>query len=189
MPETFFKLAQITLGSAFANVNLSSISQNYTHLLLLTSARSSSGSSYYANGFIRPNNSTSGFSGLVMEGTSGTPVKFLDSGGSIDGIRCDFPAPGSASSANFNVSETWFHNYSNTTAHKTGIQEIYIPNQSTNSTFIDRRAWHWANASAVSSLMITTAGNGTFVTGSTFTLYGIGQLGSTNSGTATVSTS
>lgn len=184
MAKTFFKLAQTTLTSAYGSVNFSSIPQTYTHLVLLSSARTNYGSGFYSNGFIRLNNTTSTYYGTVLEGTTA----FNDSGSSVNGIRCDFPAPGSASANNFNVSETWIHNYAGA-AHKSGTQELYVPNQSGSNTFIDRRGWHWASTNAVTSINITTAGSGQFVAGTTWTLYGIGQDGSTNTGTATVAVS
>lgn len=185
MAQTFKKLAQVTLSSNYTNVNFTSISQDYTHLVLITSLRQT-GAGYYANGFIKLNNTTTGYTGNVLEGTTGSPGGFNDGAGSLTGIRIDATAGGSASTYNYNVSETWFHNYSGS-AHKTGFQEIYVPNQTTNQTFIDRRGWHWANTSPITSLYI--ASSSIWVAGSTITLYGIGQLGSTNTGTATVSVS
>jgi hypothetical protein len=188
MAKTFIKIAQTTLVSSYENINFGSIPQTYTHLLLLSSARTNSGSGYYSNGFIRLNNTTTTYYGAALEGSNGTPSVFIDSGSSVNGIRCDFTAPGSASANNFNVSETWIHNYAGA-AHKSGHQEIFVPNQTSNATFIDKRGWHWTGTAPVTSINVTTGGSGQFVAGTTWTLYGIGQLGSTNTGIATVAVS
>lgn len=184
MAETFTKLAQITLGADYANVNFTSISQNYTHLVLIGSGRMDT-ASYYANAYIKLNNVSTNYYGVVMEGTNGSPTVFNDS--TPSGVRVDFPSGGTTSSNQFGVLEVWFHNYTSG-SHKGGVAEMYIGNQASNSTFIDRRAWHWSNTSAISSLYIA-AGSGKFKANSTFTLYGIGQYGSTNTGTASVAAS
>lgn len=184
MAETFTKLAQVTLGADYANVNFTSISQNYTHLLLTVAARGDT-VSYYNNAFIKLNNITTSYYGITMETGSSTPTVFNDSTGNA-GLRFDFPSGGTTSSNQFGVAEVWFHNYTSG-SHKGGTAEMYVGNQ-TSSTFIDRRAWHWSNTAAISSMYITAA-SGKFKTNSTFTLYGIGQLGSANTGIASVATS
>lgn len=186
MAETFFKLAKATLTGNITNVNFTSISQNYTHLLLVISARQSA-AAYYANGFVSINGSTAAnYYGIVAETSSGTPSVFNDNTATYTGIRFDNTAAGSANASNFSVNEMWFHNYT-TSAHQGGIAESYVPNQ-TSSTFLDRRVWHWSQSGPITSLLCTS-GSGYFVSGSTFTLYGIGKLGSTNTGVASVATS
>ena len=182
--KTFIKLAEVTLTGNYTNINFTSISQNYTHLVLLGSLRQNT-AAYYANAFIKINNTTTGYYGLTMEGGNGVPTVFNDSTGNT-GVRFDQPSGGSVSSNQFSTLEVWFHNYTSS-SHKGGTAEMYVGNQNT-STFIDRRVWHWDNTSPISSLYITT-GAGQFVSGSTLTLYGIGQEGSTNTGSATASIS
>jgi hypothetical protein len=187
MAKTFFQLAKATLTGNITNVNFTSISQNYTHLLLVISGRQNA-TNYYANGFVSINGSTAfNYYGVVAEAYSGTPGIFNDNTASYPGIRFDNPAGGNNSANNFSVNEMWFHNYSRT-SHQSGIAESFVPNQSGNTGFLDRRGWHWNSSGPITSLLCTT-GSGYFTSGSTFTLYGIGKFGSTNTGTGSVSTS
>ena len=147
-----------TLGSAVATVTFSSIPQTYTDLVLIVNTQTSNN----VNVFMRFNGDTSSNysdTRLVGDGSSASSGRLTSQTSAI--IISGDP------SSNFSTYKVDIFNYTNATTFKTFL---------TRSSTADRAAvliglWR-ATPAAISTINIRVD-TGTFVTGSTFTLYGI----------------
>jgi hypothetical protein len=166
VPDTFIKIASVTVGSGGASsMAFSSIPSTYTDLCVKLSMRAAAAAELH----MRFNASSSGYSNLFLNGT----------GSSV--------SSGIYRTAEFYLGENEYGTY---TANTFGNVEIYIPNYAgsnnksistdnvteTNATaaYASLIAGLWANTAAINSISIT-AGTSTFVQYSTATLYGISK--------------
>jgi hypothetical protein len=157
MPATYEKIATTTLGSSATDVTFTSISGSYTDIVLISSAKvtaGENGSQFTFNGDTASNYSTNFVYGI---GSTGSSVR--SSGGSMNVGRFDSTA--------FYTNVTHLMNYSSTTTYKTVISRI------NDNTLTGVNIGIWRSTSAVTSLKLDVAFMGSFVAGSTFTLYGI----------------
>jgi hypothetical protein len=154
---TYTPLATVTLGSSASSVSFSSIPATYRDLVLVVSGTTSTG----AGAPTRFNgDSGSNYSQVFAAGDGSSPFSSSGSGTSLEiGFFTANPA----------MSITQIMDYSATDKHKTVLVRYGSP-ASSNVTAM--RAARWANTSAITSLAITL-GSGSFLTGSTFNLYGI----------------
>jgi hypothetical protein len=152
---TYEPIATTTLGSAAASYTFSSIPSTYTDLVVVFNGSTTSAASAY----LRMNGDTaSNYSATYLYGNGTTAGSGRTT--SVTEIFL-FDTPTSNSTEIFSVM-----NYANTTTYKTAITRGGGAANTVYATVGMRR-----NTAAVTSLTIFT-GN-TFITGSTFTLYGI----------------
>lgn len=157
MPGTYEPIATTTLSTNTATVTFSSISGTYTDLVLVCVGTVVSG---IHNNLIRFNSDTgTNYSRTYMYGDSSSTF----SGTSANQTALAFPYFDSIS----NMTITHIMNYSNTTTYKTALSRNAQPSGTTTA-----EVGVWRNTSAITTVTITK-GNQDFVTGSTFTLYGI----------------
>jgi hypothetical protein len=167
MPQTFDSIATVTLGSASATIDITSISQSYTDLYVVcgnmrvtTSAsqlnvtvNGDSGSNYtYQIGFFNGNNNWQG-------NTAGATQPYWPISAGND-IQSSFPT-----SFYMNL-----NNYSNTGRWKT-MQVNCVTNREGsggNNTFNGT----WQSNSAINRITFNVSGN-TFLAGTTISIYGI----------------
>jgi hypothetical protein len=157
MPSTYEKIATNTLGSSASTVTFSSISSNYTDLVLvMNGTMTGSAIKYvYFNGDTGSNYSITTMIGVV--GNSGLATD-----------RYPFPyidVYNSASNNYMNIVKIM--NYSNSTTYKT-----FLARQDAPSTSMEQIAGVWRSTAAITSVRVDTSSNA-FATGTTFTLYGI----------------
>ena len=160
MPATYEPIATQTLGTSAASVTFSSISGAYTDLLLVTS----NGSTTATNTYVRLNgDSGSNYSFTQLTGTGSSAISGRSSNQTA--IRVDNYASAATSITNAYI----FHlqNYSNTTTYKTVLTRT---NEA--ATGVDATVGLWRNTAAITSILYYP-GVGNWITGSTFTLYGI----------------
>lgn len=157
--NTYTALATQTLGSASSSVTFSSIPSGYTDLVLVMSAKITSGGA--TNDRLQFNGDTgTNYSTTVLYGTGSSAGSYRLSNNSsilIDDVT----------STNFNVNEINIQNYSNTTTYKTVVLR-----SSPSDSSVQANVGLWRSTAAITSLTIL-AGASTFVAGSTFNLYGI----------------
>jgi hypothetical protein len=161
MPKTYEPIATTTLGSAASSVTFSSITGTYTDLVLVTSAKLTTGSN---DAIVQLNSDTgNNYSSTILSGSgsaassarvSNNNKMYLDSAGWV-------------TSGEFNVSIGHFMNYSNSTTFKTMLAR---GNNATSG--VDAIVNLWRNTAAITSIQVLAA-TSTFTAGSTFTLYGI----------------
>jgi hypothetical protein len=154
-------IEQITLSSAQSSITFSSIPATFTDLYLLVSARSSTTSDFYR---IRPNGSTSNHTG-----------RFLSGDGSSVSSGTSAPIFGRQSRSNMTAntfgSDSWYlPNYTAASAKSISVDVANENNATENALGINAGLWN--DTSAITSIEFHP-GAGDFVSGSSFTLYGI----------------
>ncbi len=158
---TYEPIATNTLSSATNTVTFSSISSSYTDLVLICSVKGDA-----SNGLIR----------VRLNGDTGNNYSYTRIYGTGSAAASDRSAntssmeledPGTAFNSQFIVARGQIQNYSNSTKYKTMLgrgDELANVTMATVSL--------WRNTAAVTSVTIFTPSNN-FISGSTFTLYGI----------------
>jgi hypothetical protein len=151
--NTYEAIATQTLGSAAATVTFSSIPQTYTDLVLVINGKTSiaGGTTLELNGDTGSNYS---FTTLLGDGSAASSARgtapfmfYLDTDPSLSVLQ--------------------FMNYSNTTTYKTALL------RNNNSLYVFTRSILWRSTSAISSMLISSTNSNTYLTGTTFSLYGI----------------
>jgi len=165
--STYSSIATTTLSGTATTVTFSSIASTYTDLVLIVSAQSDSG--YIAlrlNGDSTANYSRTGLSG---DGTSAT--SFRASGAGETRLPFFGAATLPTSGSSYFIATLNFMNYSNTTTYKT-----VLTRDNAAATGTDAQYGFWLSSSAFTHIVLYrhyNIGSGNFLTGSTFTLYGI----------------
>lgn len=171
MPNNFVLLDRIELNATAASVVFDNIPQSgYTDLKIVLSGRNTSAGDDQV--WISFNGSTTGFSNIVLYGNG--------SGAGQSGAIARYVA---------NVTTSGY------TANTFSNCEIYIPNyRSSNFKSISADAVNennattafavlvstlWSNTAAITSITLTTSSGTAFETNSTFSLYGLAQVGTT----------
>jgi hypothetical protein len=158
--STYTPIATTTLGSAAASYTFSSIPSTYTDLVLISNHGVSTAT---ANFYIRVNGDSGNnysYTRIMGNGSSASSAR----GSNFN--RIVFDGDG-ASTSRTNVNVINFQNYSNSTTNKTVIGRSNDATYSTSAI-----VGLWRNTAAITSITIGIDGHN-FITGSTFTLYGI----------------
>jgi hypothetical protein len=162
MPATYEKIATTTLGSPSASVNFTSISGAYTDIVLVANLGGSAGGQ---RAFWRVNgNSANDYSKIYVLG-DGSSVGTSDTQNEsqsfiFDGIAVPTTLSGTLIQH--------YQNYSNTNMFK---QVLSRCNHPTGGTMMV--AGQWRQTAAITSIYLEPTGSTSWITGSTFTLYGI----------------
>lgn len=167
MATTYEPIATTTLGSAQATISFSSVSNAYTDLILIgnwgQSVDSESCLFRVGNGSV---DTGTNYSATELWGNGTTAGSQRTS--NATGARITFSTGGgSAVTSNFALH---LMNYANTTTNKTFITRNNVPSSSFpgTSAFVSL----WRSTAAINTITLYLTG-GNFLTGSTFTLYGI----------------
>lgn len=169
MPSSRVLISSQTLGTSAASVTFSGIPSGYRDLVLKYSARGTA-SGVSINAMIKVNTDTStnySRTNLFGDGSSVTSVR----GTSEDRWYFGFSINGSTATANtFSNSELYIPNYTVSANKPTSGFSV----TETNATAADLGivALLWRNTAAITSLELTPL-SGSFVTGSSFYLYGL----------------
>ena len=162
---TYVPIATQTLGSAASSVTFNSIPQTYTDLILEVQCGYVSGTHY---AIIRINGDSSGnanYGNMFLAG-GGSSASSGESSG-LSGVYTSFNFQGDTT-LNFNAT-VHFMNYSNSTTYKTALTRDNLASAGTEAVACSRRT----DTNAITSFVITPDSGASFLTGSTFTLYGI----------------
>jgi hypothetical protein len=160
MPNTYTELQRTVLGTATSTVTLSSIPSGYTDLVLVCSAKSTTGTPTIRLQF---NSDTgSNYSATIVYGDgSGAGSLRVSNQASINQGVC---------TTEFGTTQIHLMNYSNATTNKTTLCDY----RNIGPTYGEAGAivGLWRNTAAITSITIFPASS-TFAVGSTFSLYGI----------------
>jgi len=168
MPDTFVKIATVTVGSGGAStISFTGIPSTYTDLQAVFSVRSDAASGsggYYF--LVKPNGSTSSQTMIGLYNSSGTVGSFSGTTLFNQGQPSDFTA------STFSNSSIYIPNYAGST-YKSISMDSVTENNAT-SAFAYLTAGLWQSTSAITSVVMTpTSGN--FAQYSTAYLYGISK--------------
>jgi hypothetical protein len=173
MPANYVLLEEVTLSIDTASVILDNIPQTgYTDLIVICSTRSSASASAWSDIIIKPNNSTTGISTRVLYGTGSTAASTTFTTG--------IPAVGEGNAGTTNTfgnTEVYIPNYASSNFKSFSANSVSENNAISSLNQIGTMLW--SNTSAITSLVFTDFAGGNFVTGSTFSLYGVAALGTT----------
>ena len=166
--NTYEAIATQTLGSAAASVTFSSIPSTYTDLVIVTSALSPGGGNNSRGYRFELNSDTgSNYSQTWLSNSTTTATSTRESSqtrGRIGGI--------SETASDVTTVLTNFLNYSNTTTYKTVLSRSSNLN-SNGDTNVFAGVSLWRSTSAITAIKLTMSDNSSFITGSSFSLYGI----------------
>jgi hypothetical protein len=162
MPKTYEPISSQTLGTATATVTFSSIPQTYTDLIFIISAAST----VAQDPFCRLNSdSGTNYSYTTLTGNGGSASSARGTNQTSMSLNY-FGSDSTTLGENARVIQ--FLNYSNTTTYKTMVARGGRGNTDGLSLMINL----WRNTAAITSVVFSPS-SGNYITGSTFTLYGI----------------
>jgi len=165
---TYTLIASNTLGSGATSVTFSSIPATYTDLILITSALSPGGGNNSRGYRFEFNSDTATNYSQTWLATSVTTLvssrETSQTRGRIGGI--------SETASDVSSVITNFFDYANTTTYKTVLSRS--SNLNTNGdTNVFAGVSLWRSTSAITTIKLTMSDNSSFITGSSFKLYGI----------------
>jgi len=167
MAATYTPIASITLGTASTTVTFSSIPQTYTDLIVVASVGNATTSS---NMLIRFNSDTaSNYSQTTLAGDGSGAVASNRYSGATNISPIEREEISDIANT-YSVSTININNYSNTTTYKSTLSRSSTPNSSSPGT--DVQAGLWRSTAAITSITLLV-NTGSFITNSTFNLYGI----------------
>jgi len=158
MASTYDKIATTTLSSAASTVTFSSVSANYTDLVIIADAGEPVGG-YFKLQF--NGDTSSNYSRTFMYGTGSSAVSNRATTTTSIFINCG--ASAGAGAAIINI-----QNYTNSITYKTVIAR----NNSMTDGLVMANVGLWRNTNAITSIALT-GGAGNLASGSIFTVYGI----------------
>lgn len=164
MAFTYSKLAEVTLASSASTATLANIPQNYNDLKIVASVRCDR-ASVDTEAYISFNGTTTGYSYRVVGGN----------GASASSATASTYPPIVINAANstastFSNSEFYIPNYRSSVAKSISSDSLSENNATTANTYLVAGLWN--NTTAITSITLTPF-TGSFVTNSTFTLYGV----------------
>ena len=160
MAKTYEPIATQTLGSAQSSYAFTSIPSTYTDLVLVAMVANSAGSFYETQVRCNSDSGTNySFTALYGDGTSAASSR--NSNGNRIPVGWNTNAPFVPTIINF-------QNYANSTTYKTVISRASDTNNR-----VSANVGLWRNTAAITRIDVLCEAGANFITGSTFTLYGI----------------
>ena len=157
-------IATQTLATAAASIEFTSIPQDGTDLVVLTSLRNTTATSGWADAFIRPNGATTNLSSRVLYGTGSGTGSLTDTNIYHQAVN------GSATANTFSNSIIYITNYAGNTAKSISVDTV--TEQNTTAALQAITAGLWNNTAAITSLTIVPTAD-SFAAGCIISLYKI----------------
>lgn len=169
-----FKIAEVDLSGAAANIDISSIPATYLHLELVGWLRSDRSGAAGDDIVLSLNNDTTDadYDSQYLQGNvTATVAQFMGVAGSrFFGRACAATAPAN----NFGEIRARITNYASTTANKLVHGITSIPtSRSANGLFVRQHSLYWASTAAINRITLAPSLGSNFLTGSKVSLYGI----------------
>lgn len=169
MPNTFIKIASVTVGSGGASsIDFTSIPSTYTDLCVKLSARTSGTLSRSESIYLRFNGvTTSSYSDRYLQGSGSSASS---GSGSTTYIYIGEQPQSPSTASTFGNAEIYIPNYAGSNNKSLSVDNVQEDNQTT--AYATLVAGLWSNSAAITSIKVyPTLSN--FVQYSTATLYGI----------------
>lgn len=168
MPATYIQIASNILSTNTATITFSSIPNTYTDLLLKISARTASNAEYDPLYLDFNNDTASNYSVQTLRGSGAFAEAFRTS--STNPITNNYAFNAATSTANtFANCEIYIPSY--LTATNKPLNVFTAQEMAATGANVVQQAALWRNTAAITSIRMYS--NGSFVTGSSFFLYGI----------------
>jgi hypothetical protein len=162
MPSTYTPISTQTLTSATASVSLSSIPSTYTDLVVVINAAVASGSGDVLMTFNSNTSNIYNYSTMTGNGSSGLSTRSLNRAN----IPCDYNGWLTTTLAENCIINIM--NYYNTTTFKTVFTRA-----NNAGVGVDTNIGVFRSRTAINQITFTNNAGSNFITGSTFSLYGI----------------
>jgi hypothetical protein len=172
MPNTYVKIASVTVGSGGAStIAFSSIPATYTDLVVKLSSRQNLAQIYGVLNVQFNGTGGTAYSYRLIQGNGSSASSSNQTGvDSIYGVFSDNGANSTAST--FSNIEMYVPNYAGSNFKSVSLDQVSENNATTAYAILN--AGIWSNTSAITSITFATGGSGaSFVQYSTATLYGI----------------
>ena len=175
MPNNYVLLDRIELNDTAASVTFDNIPQSgYTDLKVVVSARTSRSGNPEDEVFIRFNGSTTGYSSRSLFGTGAATSS--NTGGTAQ-INRTWTTANGATSNTFGSMDIYIPNYRGSQNKSVSVDAVSENNATT--AYAVLTAGLWSNSAAITSIALLPEVGPNFLTGSTFSLYGLAQVGTT----------
>jgi len=167
----------IELTSSQSSITFSSIPQDYDDLIIVMSNRNNA-SVPARNLYISINSSTANFSTLSFYGRNGSVASDTQ-----NRVIMRDPSTAGTTANTFSNTQVYLSNYTSSNDKSISVDGVG-ENNGANDAWQQITSLIWSNTSAITSISFDYDGNGSFLTGSTMSLYGV-----TAGGDGTVTTS
>jgi hypothetical protein len=166
MALTYRALSAVTVGSGGAvNIEFTNIPQGYTDLCIKYSLRGTT-ASLFINNRIRFNDSTSGYTAVLIYGNGSTITNITQSTSLIQ--YAQYSTGSSATGSTFSNGEIYIPNYAG--SNNKSMSAEHVTENNGTEAFAGLTSGLWANTSAITKVSLApTSGN--FAQYSTATLY------------------
>lgn len=164
MANTLIPIQTYALSATTASVTFSNIPQNYTDLRLVASTRTDYATTY-GTVYATFNGSGTGYTARDIQGSGASAISYTDTK-----ILLTSGVGASATASTFSNAELYITNYAGSSYKSTSTDSVGEHNATT--AYINFDSGLWSNTAAITSLTLTPS-QGNFVSGSTFTLYGV----------------
>lgn len=175
MPNNYVLLDRIELNATAASVTFDNIPQSgYTDLKVVVSSRTSRSGNPEDEVFIRFNGSTTGYSSRSLFGTGAATSS--NTGGTAQ-INRTWTTANGATSNTFGSMDIYIPNYRGSQNKSVSVDAVSENNATT--AYAVLTAGLWSNSAAITSITLLPEVGPNFLANSTFSLYGLAQVGTT----------
>lgn len=170
MPKGMQAIYSQTASGSSSTLTFNNIPQTYTDLKLMCSPRSSI-AGYYDNLLLQFNGSTSGYS-MTRTFGDGVGNRYSDRFSGQNFIYCGEVNGNTATTNGFGIMDIVIPNYRSNLFKQ--ISTLNVNERDNTAAYTGFKAGMWQGNAPVTSISLLAAG-GNWMSGSTFTLYGIGR--------------
>ena len=165
MANTYVKIASVSLSTAAASIDFTSIPGTYTDLLIKASLRSAA-ASVNPGLKIKFNTSALNFTGRTVYGDGSAAGSYSDTAGEIGVL-----AGNSATANTFGNCEIYIPNYAGSTNKSFSVDSVNENNATSASQYLYANLW--SQTAAITAISLYSGGAVNLMQYSTATLYGI----------------
>ena len=164
------QLSKQILVSPTGTINFGGISQSYTNLQIISSAQSTATGGFEGISMVFNGDTGSNYIGSYSYNANASPNATQYSGGAG---YAGFLSDNLGGTGYFSASLCTIPNYSGTVARKNAIATSngYLGSGGSPASYVLTVGTNWSNTAAITSITLSCAGS--FVTGSSFSLYGL----------------
>jgi len=167
MPNTYTLIASVSLSSAAASIDFTSIPGTYTDLLIKASLRSAT-ASVNPGLLIKFNTSAANFTGRNAYGNGSSAASYSDTSGEIGTLA------GNGATANtFGNCEIYIPNYAGSANKSFSVDSVNENNATSASQYLYANLW--SQTAAITAISLLSGGAVNLMQYSTATLYGISK--------------